>query len=92
MRQHDLSFPLPYSLHLPLLNSRTIKVVGPVTDAELLVEGRVIGAHVRNTTSILVTHMEDLTVELLVGVETNSLVSAVEGKGYVRELLPSLGL
>lgn len=64
----------------------------PVTDAELLVEGRVISAHVRDTATVFVTHMEDLAVELLVGIEAHGFVGAVEGEGYVGELLPSLGL
>jgi hypothetical protein len=39
-----------------------------------LVEAGVVGADVRDATSILVTHVEDLTVVLCVGVETDSTI------------------
>lgn len=87
-----MAFPFSHSWHLPVLDLRTVKVVLPVTDTELLVEGRVVGAHVRDSATVLVTHMEELAVELLVGVEAHGPVGAVEGEGYVGELLPSLGL
>lgn len=81
----------PYSI-LPVLGLRTVEVVLPVADAELLVEGGVVGAHVGDTAAVLVTHMEELAVELLVGVEAHWPVRAVKRKGDVGEFLPPLGL
>lgn len=74
----------------PVLSISAVKVVLPVTDAVLLVEGGVVGAHVRDTASIFVAHVEKLTVEFLVSVETYWAVRAVESEGHVRELFPSL--
>jgi hypothetical protein len=57
-----------------------------------LVEAGVVGADVRDTAPVLVTHVEDLAVVLRVGVETHSAVRTVEREGQVREFLPPLGL
>ena len=43
---------------LPVSSVFAIKIVDPVTDAVLLVEGSTSPAHVRNTTSIFVTHVK----------------------------------
>lgn len=69
-----------------------VEIELPVTDPVLLVEGGLVGAHVRNASAVLVTHVEELTVEFLVGVESHRAVRAVEGEGHVGEFLPSLGL
>lgn len=69
-----------------------VEVALPVTDAELLVEGSFVSAHVWDTTTILITHVEELAVELLVGIEAYRPVRAVEGKGHIRKLLPSFRL
>lgn len=71
---------------------RAVEVVLPVADAELLVEGGVVGAHVGDAAAVLVTHVEELAVELLVGVEAYGPVRAVEREGDIREFLPPLGL
>jgi hypothetical protein len=57
-----------------------------------LVKAGVVGADVRDTASVLVTHVEDLTVVLRVGVEPHSAIGTVEREGQVRKLLPPLGL
>jgi hypothetical protein len=57
-----------------------------------LVEAGVVGADVRDATPILVTHVEDLTMVLCVGVEPDSSIGTVEREGQVRKVLPPLGL
>ena len=76
----------------PVLGIGTVKVVLPVADAELLVEGGVVGAHVGDPAAVLIAHVEQLTVELLVSVEAHCTVRAVEGEGHIGELLPTLRL
>lgn len=75
----------------PVLGLRAVEVVLPVADAELLVEGGVVGAHVGDAAAVLVTHVEELAVELLVGVEAHGPVRAVEREGDIGEFLPPLG-
>lgn len=57
-----------------------------------MVEAGVVGADVRDAAPVLVTHVEDLTVVLRVGVETHSTIGTVEREGQVRKFLPPLGL
>ena len=79
-------------MYSPVGRICAIKVVLPVADAVLLVESSVVGTHVRDSTSVFITHMEELTVELHVSIEANRQVCTVEGKGHIWELLPSFGL
>lgn len=74
----------------PLIGVFAVDIITPVADSILLVEGGVVGTHVGDASTVLVTHVEELTVELLVGVEAHRSVRAVEGERDVGELLPSL--
>ena len=63
---------------LPVGGVFAVKVVDPVADAVLLVEGRSGTTHVRDTASVFVAHVEQHALELLVGVETQRPVRAVK--------------
>ena len=76
----------------PVLCLVAVEVVLPVADAVLLVEGGVVGAHVRDAATVLVAHVEQLAVKFLVSVEADRSVGAVECKRDVGELFPSLHL
>lgn len=77
---------------VPFVGLLAVKVVDPVADAVLLVEGGPGSAHVRDAASVLVAHVEQHALELLVSVEAQRTVGAVERERHVRELLPALGL
>jgi hypothetical protein len=59
---------------IPLRRLAAVEVVLPVADSELLVEAGVVGADVRDASPVLITHVEDLTVVLGIGVETDGAV------------------
>lgn len=86
------TFVLPMVEYWPLWRLVAVEVVFPVADSEFLVETSVVGTDIRDATPILVTHMEDLTVVLRIGVETHSAVRTVESECHVRKVLPPLGL
>lgn len=73
----------------PLVGFFAVKVVNPIADAVLLVESSSGSAHVRNTATVLVAHMEQHALKFLIGVKSKGTVSAVEGESHVRELLPA---
>jgi hypothetical protein len=76
----------------PLRRLTAVEIILPVTDSEFLIEAGVICADVRDASPVLVTHVEDLTMVLRVGVETDGSVRTVERERQVRKFLPSLGL
>ena len=86
------TFVLPTVKYWPLWRLVTVEVVLPVADSEFLVETSVVGTDIRDATPILVTHVEDLTVVLRIGVEAHSSVRTVESECQVRKILPPLGL
>jgi hypothetical protein len=86
------TFVLPTVKYWPLWRLVAVEVVLPVADSEFLVETRVVGTDIRDSTPILVTHVEDLTVVLRIGVEAHSSVRTVESECQVRKVLPPLGL
>lgn len=85
-------FVLPMVKYWPLWRLAAVEVVLPVADTEFLVETGVVGTDIRDATPILVTHVEDLTVVLRIGVEAHSTVRTVESEGQVREVFPPLSL
>lgn len=86
------TYVLPMVKYWPLWRLVAVEVVLPVTDSEFLVETSVVGTDVRDATSILVTHVEDLTVVFRIGVEAHGAVRTVECERQVRKVLPPLGL
>lgn len=66
--------------------------MNPVTDAVLLIEGGAGATHVRNTTSIFITHVEQHAFEFLIGVEAQRPVGAVKVQRDVGKLLPPFRL
>ena len=58
----------------------------------MLVERSLVGADVGDAATVGVAEVEDLAVELLVGVEPERPAGAVEREGDVGELLPPLVL
>lgn len=75
----------------PFVGLLAVKVVNPVADAVLLVERGAGAAHVRDPASVLVAHVEQHAFELLVGVESERPVGAVERERHIGELLPAFG-
>ena len=69
-----------------------VEVVGPVADAVLLIECGLVGADEGDAPAVGVAHVEDLAVELLVGVEAEGSARAVECECHVGELFPALRL
>ena len=86
------TFDFIYQYFSPLVGIWTVDIVAPVADSELLVEGRIVSAHVRHSASVFVAHVEELAVEFLVSVEAHSLIGTIEREGDIWELLPSLHL
>jgi len=73
---------------VPIWWRRTIHIVIPVADTELLIEASFIGAHVRDSTSILITHVEYHAVKFQISVESNGSVGAVKIECDIWELGP----
>ncbi len=86
---HDFEHNLVYS---PLRRLLAVYVERPVADPELLVEGGHLVAHVGHPAPLSVAQVEDLAVELEVGVEADRAAGAVERERRVRKLLPPFDL
>ena len=74
---------------LPFGGFLAVKVVDPIADPVLLVEGSSFTAHVGDAATIFVAHVEEHAFEFLIGVESNGAVGAVESQCHVRELFPA---
>lgn len=77
---------------LPIGGIFAVEVVDPVANAVLLVESGASTAHVRNATTIFVTHVKQHTLELLVSIEAQWAVRTVKVQRHIRELLPPFRL
>jgi len=75
---------------IPVRRGLTVDIVVPITDTELLIEAGLIGTHVWDPSSILITHVEYHAIKLQVSIKSDSSVGAVKGEGDIRELCPPL--
>ncbi|CAB0004796.1 unnamed protein product [Nesidiocoris tenuis] len=77
---------------LPIWSLSAVNIVIPIAYSVLLIERRIVGADIRDTASIFVAHVENLTVMFLVGVKTDSTVVAVKCESQIRNFFPPFGL
>lgn len=68
----------------------TVHIIIPVAHTKFLIETGLVGAHVWNSPSILVAHMENHAVEFQISIKAYWTVSAVKIEGDVGELGPPL--
>ena len=80
------------TLFVPVLCVFAVKIMDPIANAVLLIESCSRSAHVRNTTTVFVTHVKQHALEFLIGVKSKRTTRAIEIKRHVRKLLPALGL
>ena len=79
-------------MFVPLVGFFAVKVVNPIADAVLLIESSSRAAHVGDTATVFVAHVEQHALKFLVGVESKWTVGAVESECHIREFLPAFSL
>ena len=77
---------------VPIWGLFAVYVVAPIADPEALIEDGSLVAHVRHPSALSVAQVEYRAFELQIGVETDGLVSAVEGERRVRKFIPTFRL
>lgn len=73
---------------IPFWRCLTVHIVGPVTNSEFLVEAGLISTHVGYSPTILIAHVENLTIKIEVRVESYRPSLAVKCEAHIWKFCP----
>lgn len=75
---------------LPFRGIGAIKIANPITNPVLLIESRLISAHVGHPAPFRIAHVENLAIVFNIRVETDRFIRTIERKTRIFRVYPSL--